>query len=62
MARKINAGSVEKIKDKQTQNLTRFQYINKRTDNIEVEEKPLDERNRMPLTKHEIGRYIFLCM
>ena len=61
MAHKISAASVEKNKDKWTQNLTRFQDINKKRGNIEVEEKPLDERSRMPLTKHVIGRYIFLC-
>ena len=59
MAHKISAASVEK-KNKWTQNLTRFQDINKKKrGNKEVEEKPLDERSRMPLTKHVIWLYIF---
>ena len=49
----------KKNRDKWTQNLRRFQDINKKRGNIEVEEKPLDERSRMPLTKHVIRRYIF---
>ena len=50
-----------KNKEKRALNLTRFQDINKKRGNIEGEEKPLDERSRMYLTKHVIGRYIFLC-
>ena len=60
MALKLSAASVEKNRDKCTQNLARFQDINKKRDNIEMEEKSLDEESKMPLTKHVIGRYIFL--
>ena len=50
--------TVDKNKEKWQQNLPNFQH--KKRSNIEMEEKPIDEKCKMPLKKHIIGRYIFL--